>query len=69
MVINPILKEKYDSQKKLNEKANNDLRTYVKNSHRNVSEIARKYGFKLKFADKSGGYLKSTEEEPAGNIV
>lgn len=68
MITNPILKEKYNSQKRLNEKANNDLRTYFINSHRNVSEMAKKYGFKLKFADKTGGYLKPLKT-PTENML
>lgn len=67
MIINPILKEKYDSQKRLNKKANNDLRTYFKNSHRNVSEMAEKYGLQLKFTAKKGGYLKPIKEGLAKN--
>lgn len=69
MIINPILKEKYDSQKRLNEKANNDLRTYFKNSHRNVSEMAKKYGLKLKFTKKKGGYLKPIKEDANINHI
>lgn len=68
MITNPILKEKYNSQKRLNEKANNDLRTYFINSHRNVSEMAKKYGFKLKFIDKTGGYLKPLKP-PTENML
>ncbi len=69
MIINPILKEKYDSQKRLNEKANNDLHSYFKNSHRNVSVMAKKYGLQLKFTEKKGGYLKPTKEELAENVL
>lgn len=54
MFTNPILKEKYDSQKRLNEKANGDLHTYFKNSQRNVSAMAKKYGLRLKFTEKKG---------------
>ena len=69
MITNSLLKEKHDAQKRLNEKANNDLRTYVKNSHFNVSEMANKYGLKLKFAEKKGGYLKPIEEELEGKVL
>jgi hypothetical protein len=69
MIINPILKEKYDSQKRLNEMANNDLRTYYQNSHSNVIEMAKKYGLELKFTEKKGGYLKSIKEELVENIL
>ena len=61
MIINPILKEKYDSQKRLNKKANNDLRAYFKNSHRNVSEMAEKYGLQLKFTEKRGGVFETNK--------
>lgn len=67
MIINPILKEKYDSQERLNKKANNDLRAYFKNSHRNVSEMAEKYGLQLKFTEKKGGCLKPIKEGLAKN--
>ncbi len=63
MIINPILKEKYDSQKRLNKKANNDLRAYFNNSHRNVSDMAETYGLQLKFTEKKGGYLKPMKED------
>lgn len=62
-MINPVLKEKYDSQKRLNEKANDDLRTYFINSHRNVSTMATKYGLQLKFAEKKGGYLEKRDSD------
>ena len=68
MVINPILREKYDSQKRLNEKANDDLRTYFKNSHRNVSAMAKKYGLRLKFTEEKGGYLKPIKDELAEKV-
>ncbi len=69
MIINPILKEKYDSQKRLNKKANNDIHAYFKNSHRNVSEMAEKYGLQLKFTERKGGYLKPIKEDLAKNTL
>lgn len=68
MIINPILKEKYDSQKRLNEKAKNNLRTYFKNSHRNVSRMAKKFGLQLKFTEKKGGYLQSIKGKLSENV-
>jgi hypothetical protein len=52
MIINHILKEKYNSQKRLNKKADNDLRKYIYNSDRNVAELVKKYNLQLKFSKK-----------------
>ncbi len=69
MIINPILKEKYDSQKRLNKIANNNLRTYFENTHHNVSEMAEKYGLQLQFTEKKGGYIGPTKENLAKNTL
>ena len=69
MIINSILKEKYDSQIRLNEKANDDLRTYFNNSHSNVATMAKEYGLKLRFTGKKGGYLRLIEENLTENIL
>ncbi len=69
MIINPILKEKYDSQKRLNIKANNNLRIYFKNTHHNVSEMAEKYGLQLQFTEKKGGYIELIKEDLAKNTL
>ena len=69
MIINPVLKEKDESQKRLNEKANNDLHTYFKNSHCNVSVMAKKYELHLKYTERKGGYLTPMKDELLSNVL
>ena len=56
MITNPILHEKYKTQKYLDEKANHDLKQYVENSHRNVLDMAKEYGFDIKYEAINGGF-------------
>lgn len=62
MIDSPILKEKYNTQKRLNKKANDNLQSYYENSQRNVSDMVKKYGLKLSYSEKKGGYLKPINE-------
>jgi len=49
MMINELLLEKYQTQKRLSEIANHDLTTYVSHTHFRVRELSAKLGLKLKY--------------------
>ncbi len=56
MLTNPLLQAKYDAQIRLDKEANHDIKQYVENSHRNVAELARKYGLKIRYGEITGDY-------------
>ena len=58
MITNPLLEEIYATQRRLDKKAGHDIRKYAENAHLNVLEMAKKYGFKLKYGKIKGGYLE-----------
>ena len=53
MIDQLILDEKYESQKRLNGEAGNDIETYFKNCHQNIIEMSKKYGVKIRY-DRAG---------------
>jgi len=63
MIIDPILEEKYNAQKRLDEKANHDIEQYFENCHYNVLETAKKYGFTLQYGEINGGFIEPLDEE------
>jgi len=63
MLTNPLLQAKYDAQMRLDKEANHDLKLYVENSHRKVAELARKYGFTIRYGEIEVGYSKTESEE------
>jgi len=56
VITNPILKEKNKIQKDLDKKANHDLKQYIEDSHRNVIDMAKKYGVIIKYEKIKGSY-------------
>ncbi len=65
MIESVLLKEKYETQKRLDEQANHDLRQYFRNAHRNVEELVQKFGFEIQYGDIKGTFLTSVHEESA----
>ena len=49
MITNELLKVKYETQKKQDQEAQHDLKRYVEITHRNIQEIAARYGLKLRY--------------------
>lgn len=63
MIESILLKEKYETQKRLDERANHDLKQYFRNAHHNVGEIAKKLGLDIRYGDIKGGFLTPVHEE------
>ncbi len=63
MLTNPLLQAKYEAQMRLDKEANHDLKQYVENSHRKVAELARKYGFTIRYGKIEVGYSEAEPEE------
>lgn len=63
MIESALLKEKYETQKRLDEQANHDLRQYFRNAHCNVEELVEKYGFEIQYGDIKGSFFPSVREE------
>nr|VFK46371.1 MAG: hypothetical protein BECKTC1821E_GA0114239_106314 [Candidatus Kentron sp. TC] len=62
MIYSEILEEKYRFQaKRLAESASID--DYIERSHRAAQELAKEYGFELKYADLPGTKLAMSREE------
>ena len=49
MIINELLTEKYQTQKRLDEIANHNLIKYVENAHSRVQQLSVQLGLKLKY--------------------
>ncbi len=49
MIINELLTEKYQTQKRLDEIADHDLIKYVENTHSRVQQSSARLGLKLKY--------------------
>lgn len=64
MITNNLLKAKYEAQKQLDEEASHDIERYVKNTHRIVIEVEKKYGLQFKYGNILGG-----EVEPFAKIA
>jgi hypothetical protein len=63
MLTSPLLQAKYETQIRLDKEANHDIRQYVENSHRNVAELARKYGVTIQYGEIEAGYWEPEHEE------
>lgn len=57
MYKDPILKEKWDTQKRLAKEADYDLNKLIENANKNVSELVKKLNIKLKISKRKGGYI------------
>jgi len=68
MIESALLKEKYETQKRLDERANHDLKQYFRNAHQNVEELAEKFGFDILYGDIKGGFLTPVHEDSAATI-
>ncbi|HLC17255.1 MAG TPA: hypothetical protein VJL89_13620 [Thermodesulfovibrionia bacterium] len=62
MIINELLKIKYETQKRLNKAAQSSLKKYIENTHKNVIEAEAKYGIKFKY-----GQLKAEQSHTEDN--
>ncbi len=49
MIINELLTEKYQTQKRLDEIAHHNLINYVENAHARVQQVSAQLGLKLKY--------------------
>lgn len=58
MLDNPLLEAKYNVQKKLNEKAEDDLTKYVEYIHHIVKEMSREYEIQFTY-----GKLKESKKK------
>lgn len=63
MIGSALLKEKHETQKRLDEQANHDLKQYCRNAHHNVEELAEKLGFDIRYGDIKGGFLTPAHQE------
>ncbi len=57
MYSDPILREKWKTQKRLAKEANYDIQKLIDNAKKNVSELVKGLNFKLKISNRKGGYL------------
>lgn len=55
MIINELLKAKYEAQKQLDEEALHDIERYIENCHRIALETEKKYGLQFKYGSIQGG--------------
>lgn len=55
MITNPLLEEKYRTQKRLAEESQYDMKKYTENLHRKVLEIEEQYGLKFHYGKIEGG--------------
>ncbi|RMH69215.1 MAG: hypothetical protein D6675_13215 [Gemmatimonadetes bacterium] len=58
MLINEVLKEKYEAQKKLLEKAENESLDYFSVVEKDVKDLFSKNNWKLTFAKRKGGFIR-----------
>ena len=63
MIESVLLKEKYETQKRLDERANHNLKQYFRNAHHNVEELAEKFGLDIRYGEIKGGFLTPVHEE------
>lgn len=63
MIESALLKEKLETQKRLDEQANHDLKQYFRNAHDNVKELAAKRGLDIQYGNIKGGFLTPVHEE------
>lgn len=55
MITNPLLEEIYDTQKRMVEESQYDMKKYTANLHRQVLEIEEQYGLKFHYGKIEGG--------------
>ncbi len=65
MITNPLLETKYETQKKLAQRTNRDLRKYIEIYRRTRVEIEKKYSLKFRYA--TNLLEKSSPEQDATN--
>ena len=58
MITTPLLEEKYESQRKLGEKAGHDILQYFELSHKIVTDISLKHGYRFKYGKIHGGEIE-----------
>ncbi len=59
MKQNPVLKEKWKTQKRLSKEANYDIEKLVKNAKNSITNISDKLKIDFKYSDRTGGFIKS----------
>ena len=57
MYSDPILKEKWKTQKRLAKEADYNIQKLIENANKNVSELVKKLNIKLKISKRKGGYI------------
>ena len=57
MITTPPLEAKYKAQKKMNDEAQHNLKTYVKNTYAAVAEVEKQYGLKFQYGNVRGKRL------------
>lgn len=63
MTESALLKEKFETQKRLDAEANHDLKQYFKNAHHNVEELAKKFRVDIRYGNIKGGFLTPVHEK------
>lgn len=63
MLTNPLLQAKNEAQIRLDKMANHDLKQYVANAHRNVLELAQKYGLTIRYGEIKISYLEAEQKD------
>ena len=61
MKDNPVLKEKWDTQKRLSKEANYDVHTYMENAILETKKVSEEYKIKFKYSNCKGGCIKKSE--------
>ena len=65
MITTPPLEAKYKAQKKMDDEAQHDLKTYIKNTRAAVAEVEKQYGLKFQYGNVRGKRLAlSPRPEP-----
>lgn len=57
MITTPPLEAKYQAQKKMDDEAQHDLKTYVRNTHAAIVEVEKQYGLKFQYGNVRGKRL------------
>lgn len=61
MITNPLLEEKYRVQRELADEAGNDVREYMENIRRIVTESEDRFGVDFEYADAAAAPLGELE--------
>jgi len=62
MIINPLLEEIYNTQKRLVEESEYDMKKYSENVRKTVLEVEKKYGLKFKYSELPCGELEPLDK-------